>query len=125
MTYTISRVNTNFDEDITITITSKPPEGVEGINVQFRTETSNVTYSATTMVSLTTTNHVLHVFMFVIWYFVFAWNGLPVAVPTRLIYMYKGLSSRESIELTSAIPQKTYDSHKNTFFSPFTGDSLC
>ena len=63
MTYTITRVNTNFEEDITITITSKPPEGTEGIDVKFRTETSSVTYSATTMVRLTTAvlSHVLDV----------------------------------------------------------------
>lgn len=50
VTYTITRSNPSSSESVTITITSKPVRGVEGINVDFRTESTDVSFTSTTLV---------------------------------------------------------------------------
>ena len=48
--YELSRANPTSTEEITVTITSKPIDGVDAIEVNFRTDETNIQFSPMTMV---------------------------------------------------------------------------
>ena len=48
--YELSRANPTSTEEITVTITSKPIDGVDAIKVNFRTDETNIQFSPMTMV---------------------------------------------------------------------------
>ena len=48
--YELSRANPTSTEDITVTITSKPIDGVDAIEANFRTDETNIQFSPMTMV---------------------------------------------------------------------------
>ena len=64
--YELSRANPTSTEDITVTITSKPIDGVDAIEVNFRTDETNIQFSPMTMVRriYNTTNFFLFFFVF-------------------------------------------------------------